>query len=63
MDPEKLALQRYNVEQIRNELPQFVYGLDEDEDVDDGQTRLEERPPATLSDGANYTGQWSVATR
>ena len=61
MDPQKLEQQRQNVQMIRQQLPQFEYGMEQGEDADDG-SRLEKRATQVLQDGAHYTGQWNVDT-
>lgn len=55
MDPEKLDEQRRRVQQIREHLPEFVYGLYPDEDTDPGIIK-QNRDMILLPDGAHYEG-------
>ena len=60
MDPAQLEAQRKRVQEIRENLPAFEYGLEGD--VDDKSVQKETRPQQTLPDNAKYTGQWAVAS-
>jgi hypothetical protein len=61
MDPEKLEEQRARVMDIRDSLPEFQYGLPQDEEYEPNVIK-EHRPMMTLSDGARYEGEWNVQT-
>ena len=61
MDPEQLQAQRDRVMTIREKLPEFQYGLYQDEDNDPGVDKVD-KDEATLEDGAHYKGQWNKST-
>lgn len=61
MDPQKLEAQRARVQQIREQLPEFEYGLYQDEDYEP-QVFKEQRPMLILQDGAQYEGEWNTST-
>ena len=51
MEPEKLEEQRARVQAIRQTLPEFEYGLPEDQDYEKGIIK-EQRPMIVLQDGS-----------
>lgn len=61
MDPVKLEEQRQKVQEIRKALPSFEYGLEEDEENEQGISK-ETREMTTLPDNAQYEGEWNTAT-
>ena len=61
MDPEKLEEQRARVQAIRENLPEFEYGRDDDEDYEPG-IQKEQRQMMVLPDGAQYEGEWNMKT-
>ena len=61
MDPEKLEEQRARVQAIRENLPEFEYGRDDDEDYEPGIVK-ESRNMMVLQDGAQYEGEWNLHT-
>lgn len=61
MDPEKLEEQKARVRVLREQLPEFIYGQDEDEDDEPGVIK-EARPKLPLPDGAQYEGEWDMKT-
>ena len=61
MDPDKLEEQRARVLQIREGLPEFQYGRDDDEDYEPG-VKKDRIPMKTLPDGAQYDGEWNRQT-
>mgnify|MGYP006893836336 FL=1 len=46
---------------IRENLPEFEYGRDDDEDYESGIVK-ESRPMMVLQDGAQYEGEWNLHT-
>ena len=46
---------------IRDHLPEFQYGLPQDEEYE-ANVQKEHRQMMTLSDGARYEGEWNVQT-
>ena len=61
MDPEQLEEQRARVQAIRENLPEFEYGRNDDEDYEPGVFK-EHRNMTVLPDGAQYEGEWNVQT-